>query len=91
MTRTEDTNISQVTEDGDISIYHDKSLHNNYVVLKFKGYSGNAVLNYKGYSDDDAGVVFCPVNSPRQDDKEKYSETDGMPIFFGNIADNPDL
>ena len=79
MTRTEDTNISQVTEDGDISIYHDKSLSNNYVVL-----------NYKGYSED-VGIVYCPVHSPIQDDKEKYSETDGMPIFFGNIADNPDL
>ena len=79
MIRTEDTSISQVTEDGDISIYHDKSLSNNYVVL-----------NYKGYSED-VGVIYCPVDSPRQDDKEKYSETDGMPIFFGNIADNPDL
>jgi len=73
MTRTEDTNISQVTENGDISIY-----------------SSSIVLNYKGYSDDDTGVVFCPVN-PRKDDKEKYSETEGMSIFYGNIADWPDL
>ena len=73
MTRTEDTNISQITENGDISIYSD-----------------SIVLNYKGYSDYDTGVVFCPVN-PRQDDKEKYSETDGMPIYFGSIADLPDL
>ena len=72
MTRTEDTNISQVADEGDIS------------------YFNSIVLNYKGYSDDDAGIVFCPV-SPIQDDKEKYSETDGMPIFFGNIADLPDL
>lgn len=52
MTRTEDTNISQVADEGDIS------------------YFNSVVLDYKGYSDDDAGVVFCPVNSPRQDDKE---------------------
>lgn len=52
--------------------------------------SGSIVLNYKGYSDNDTGVVFCPVN-PRQDDKEKYSETEGMPIYFGSIADLPDL
>lgn len=74
MTRTEDTNISQVTEDGDISIY-----------------SNSIVLDYKGYSDDDVGVVFCPVNPIRQDDKEKYSETVERPIFYGNIADLPDL
>lgn len=73
MTRTEDTNISQVADEGDIS------------------YFNSVVLDYKGYSVDDAGVVFCPVNTQRQDDKEKYSETDGMPIFFGNIADLPDL
>jgi len=74
MTKTEDTNISQVTENGDISIY-----------------SSSIVLDYKGYSDDDVGVVFCPVNLIRQDDKEKYSETEEMPIFYGNIADWPDL
>ena len=78
MTRTEDTNISQVTEDGYIKIYSDSIV------------SGSIVLNYKGYSDDDTGVVFCPVNS-RQDDKEKYSETEGMPIYFGSITDWPDL
>ena len=78
MTRTEDTNISQVTENGDIRIYHDPI------------YSSSIVLNYKGYSDVDTGVVFCPVNS-RQDDKEKYSETVERPIFYGNIADLPDL
>ena len=76
MTRTEDTNISQVTEDGDISKYYN---------------SISITVDYKGCSDDDVGVVFCPVHSPRQDDKEKYSETDGMPIFWGNIADLPDL
>jgi hypothetical protein len=75
MTRTEDTNFSQVT---DIKIYSDSIA------------SGSIVLNYKGYSDYDTGVVFCPVN-PRQDDKEKYSETEGMPIYFGSIADLPDL
>ena len=78
MTRTEDTNISQITENGDIRIYHDSI------------FSSSIVLNYKGYSDDDTGVVFCPVN-PRQDDKEKYSETEEMPIFYGSIADLPDL
>ena len=78
MTRTEDTNISQITENGDISIYSDSMV------------SGSIVLNYKGYSDYDTGVVFCPVNT-RQDDKEKYSETEGMPIYFGSIADLPDL
>ena len=75
MTRTEDTNFSQVT---DIKIYSDSIV------------SGSIVLNYKGYSDVDTGVVFCPVN-PRQDDKEKYSETVERPIFYGNIADLPDL
>lgn len=52
MTRTEDTNISQVADEGDIS------------------YFNSVVLDYKGYSDDNAGVVFCPVNTQRQDDKE---------------------
>ena len=75
MTRTEDTNFSQVT---DIKIYYDSIV------------SGSIVLNYKGYSDVDTGVVFCPVNS-RQYDKEKYSETVERPIFYGNIADLPDL
>ena len=75
MTRTEDTNFSQVT---DIKIYSDSIV------------SGSIVLNYKGYSDVDTGVVFCPVNS-RQYDKEKYSETVERPIFYGNIADLPDL
>ena len=75
MTRTEDTNFSQVT---DIKIYYDSIV------------SGSIVLNYKGYSDNNTGVVFCPVYS-RQDDKEKYSETVERPIFYGNIADLPDL
>ena len=73
MTKTEDTNISQITENGDISIYSD-----------------SIVLNYKGYSDYDTGVVFCPVN-PRQDDKEKYSDLGEMEVFLKNIADLPDL
>ena len=73
MTRTEDTNISQVTENGDISIYSD-----------------SIVLDYKGYSDYDTGVVFCPV-SPIQDEKEKYSDLGEMEVFLKNIADLPDL
>lgn len=74
MTKTEDTNISQITENGDISIYSD-----------------SIVLDYKGYSDDDVGVVFCPVNPIRQDDKEKYSDLGEMEVFLKNIADLPDL
>lgn len=74
MTRTEDTNISQITENGDISIYSD-----------------SIVLDYKGYSYDDVGVVFCPVNPIRQDDKEKYSDLGEMEVFLKNIADLPDL
>lgn len=78
MTRTEDTNISQITENGDISIYSDSMV------------SGSIVLNYKGYSDYDTGVVFCPV-SPIQDEKEKYSDLGEMEVFLKNIADLPDL
>lgn len=73
MTRTEDTNISQVADEGDIS------------------YFNSIVLNYKGYSDDDAGVLFCPVDTIRQDDKEKYSDLGEMEVFVKNIADLPDL
>lgn len=75
MTRTEDTNFSQVT---DIKIYSDSIA------------SGSIVLNYKGYSDYDTGVVFCPV-SPIQDEKEKYSDLGEMEVFLKNIADLPDL
>lgn len=73
MKRTEDTNISQVADEGDIS------------------YFNSVVLNYKGYSDDDAGIVFCPVDTQRQDDKEKYSDLGEMAVFTKNIADWPDL
>ena len=73
MTRTEDTNISQVADEGDIS------------------YFNSVVLDYKGYSDDDAGIVFCPVDTQRQDDKEKYSDLGEMAVFTKRIADLPDL
>lgn len=73
MTRTEDTNISQVADEGDIS------------------YFNSLVLDYKGYSDDDAGIVFCSVDTQRQDDKEKYSDLDEMAVFIKHIADLPDL
>ena len=74
MKRTEDTNISQVADEVDISYFN-----------------SSVVLDYKGYSDDDAGIVFCPVNSPIQDDKEKYSDLGEMEVFAKRIADLPDL